>query len=258
MPISTLNKALLLVAAFAAALFVVAWFYFSATSPDEPRISPTPRSSELGVAPTPLLTRFTDTDDSMQIKGVPFTAQAPLGKWSDPRQEDGCEEASALMAVSWFRGQTLTPAGAEKEIIKISDFEKEKYNTFKSTSPEDTVDRIFKAYFNYKNAKAVSGISLVDIKNELRKGNLVLVQLDGQAIKNPNYTQPGPERHMLVITGYDSQKQEFITNDPGTRKGENYRYGEYRLWQSIRDYPTGDNPPITEIRKSMIVVGPET
>lgn len=32
---------------------------------------------------------------------VPFAAQAPFGEWSDKRQQDGCEEVSALMAVKW-------------------------------------------------------------------------------------------------------------------------------------------------------------
>jgi len=259
--ISTFNKVLLFLAAFVAALFVVAWFYFSATAPDDslvPSLTP-PRTSSgaLSMAPTPLLTRFTDADDSMQVKGVPFTSQAPFGNWSDPRQQDGCEEASVLMAVHWFRGETFTLKEAEAEILKISDWELQKYGTYHDTSPADTVTRLIKDYFKYQNAEAVEGISLVDMKNELRKGNLVLVQVDGRALKNPNYTTPGPERHMMVVTGYDAAAQEFITNDPGTRKGENYRYGEYKLWQAMRDYPTGDHLPINEIKKSMIIVSPE-
>ncbi len=259
MAISTLNKLLIFLAAFTAALFVVGWFYFTATEPEGPGLAHSEplRTSVLSLSPTPLLTRFSDADDSMQITGVPFTPQAPFGKWSDQRQQDGCEEASSLMAVYWFKGRSLTLEEAEKEIIKISDWELERYGSFHDTSPADTVGRIIKTYFNYQNVEAVEDISLIDIKNELRKGHLVLVQADGRVLKNPNYTQPGPERHMLVITGYDAVNQEFVTNDPGTKKGENYRYGEYRLWQAIRDYPTGDKLPITEIKKSMIVVKPE-
>ena len=33
------------------------------------------------------------------LLNVPFTSQAPFGEWSDPRHQDGCEEAAALMAV---------------------------------------------------------------------------------------------------------------------------------------------------------------
>src|SRR5437016_6068593 len=39
---------------------------------------------------------------------VPFTVQAPFADWQDPRQEDACEEASALMAVYWAQEKTLT------------------------------------------------------------------------------------------------------------------------------------------------------
>ena len=213
------------------------------------------RMSTLSLSSTPLLTRFSDSDESIQIQGVPFTPQAPSGKWSDLRFQDGCEEASVTMAMRWIREEGITLKEAEEEIIKISQYELENYSTFRDTSPRDTLDRIVKGYFKYDNAEVVEDISLIDIKNELKKGHLVLVQVNGLILKNPNYTPPGPERHMLVITGYDAARQEFVANDPGTKKGEGYRYGEFKLWQSIRDYPTGDHIPISgENQKSMLIV----
>ena len=59
---------------------------------------------------------------------------------------------------------------------------------------------------------------------------------------------------MLVVTGYDAEKKEFITNDPGTRKGAGYRYPEQVLFDAIREYPTGKHVPITINRKAMIIV----
>ena len=79
--------------------------------------------------------------------------------------------------------------------------------------------------------------------------------MNGQKLGNPFFTAPGPERHMLVVIGYDPEKLEFITNDPGTRQGEAYRYPVNVLWLAIRDYPTGDHEPITEVVKKMIVIG---
>ncbi|MBI5913267.1 hypothetical protein HY839_02375 [Candidatus Azambacteria bacterium] len=82
---------------------------------------------------------------------VPFTVQAPFGGWADARQDYGCEEASILMAMRWVRGETLTPAQAEQEIIAISEFEKERYGDFHDTSAQDTL-KVVKAYFGYENA----------------------------------------------------------------------------------------------------------
>jgi hypothetical protein len=59
---------------------------------------------------------------------------------------------------------------------------------------------------------------------------------------------------MVVIRGYDVDTKEFITNDVGTRQGENYRYPESVLFNAIRDYPTGDHLPITGFTKSAILV----
>jgi hypothetical protein len=61
---------------------------------------------------------------------------------------------------------------------------------------------------------------------------------------------------MLVIRGYDPATKEFITNDPGTRKGEGYRYPEQIIYAAWRDYPSGDHEPILNINKNMIVVMP--
>ena len=61
---------------------------------------------------------------------------------------------------------------------------------------------------------------------------------------------------MMDGNGYNNPliKKEFITNDPGTRKGELYRYNETVLYSAIRDYPTGYHETINKIEKNMIVV----
>lgn len=191
---------------------------------------------------------------SLILLDAPFTSQAPFGEWSDQRQQDGCEETSALMAVAWARGEKLSKKKAKKEILAIAEYEKNKYGSFADTNAEDTVIRIIKGYFGYGKSKVLENISVDQIKAELYKGNLVLVPCNGRRLGNPNYTAPGPERHMLVIRGYDLVKKEFITNDGGTRKGENYRYKDDILFKAIVDYPTGDHEPIEKESKTMIIV----
>lgn len=185
---------------------------------------------------------------------VPFTSQAPLANWSDPRKQDGCEEASVIMAMAWIEGGELNPKGVDDKINLISEYEEKNYGNFHDTSSVDTLNRIIKGYYNYQNAKAVENITVNDIKKELFKGNLVIVPTNGKELGNPNYTPPGPETHNLVIIGYDISSKEFITNDPGTRKGKGYRYKEEVLENALFDYPTGSHEKTNEIKKSMIVV----
>jgi hypothetical protein len=188
------------------------------------------------------------------IISVPFTPQAPSGEWGNPIFQDGCEEAASLMAVYWARGEGLDFKKAKEEIIAASDYEKEKYGEYRDASAEDTVSRIIKGYFNYDKVLVRKNIKLSDIIYEIMKGNLVILPMDGRALKNPYYTPPGPERHMIVVRGYDKDKKEFITNDPGTKRGEGYRYKEDVLFAAIRDYLTGHKEPILKVEKTMIVV----
>ncbi len=185
---------------------------------------------------------------------VPFTPQAPLAEWHDSRQQDGCEEASVLMAITWTRGEKLSAQIAKDEILAISDWELNKYQSYVDTSAADTLKRIVLGYFGHQNAEVKSDISLSDIISEINKGRVVLVPADGRKLGNPYFTPPGPERHMLLIRGYDLKTREFITNDPGTKRGEAYRYKEDVLFKAILDYPTGDHVPIEQEKKAMIAI----
>lgn len=184
---------------------------------------------------------------------VPFIVQAPRHNWKDPVYQNACEEASLLMAARWVEGLTLSNDEAFSEIQKISDFSQKNYGYYVDQSAEDTA-RLFRDYFQNGDAEYVEDISTDNIKIALNEGNLVIVPANGRKLGNPFFTQPGPERHMLVIKGYDLTKKEFITNDPGIGKGNGYRYKEQVLFDAIRDYPSGDHKPIETTKKSMIVV----
>lgn len=190
------------------------------------------------------------------LHSVPFVPQAPTGAWSDERQQDGCEEAASYMAILWAREELppITASGVEQKLLEISDWEKKEFGDYHDTSVKDTVERIFKGYFKYDNAQTRYDIDAEDIKRELYDGNIVVVPADGRKLNNPYFTPPGPERHNLIVRGYDPKTDEFITNDNGTKRGEGYRYKSSVLLGAIRDYPTGDHSPITESRRTMIVV----
>jgi len=158
------------------------------------------------------------------------------------------------MAVYWALGKDLTKEQAKQEILAASLYQEENFSEYRDTSAQDTAQRIIKGYFGYENFELKKDIGADNIIQELAAGNLVIVPTNGQALSNPNFNPPGPERHMLVVIGYDYQTQEFITNDPGTRKGQSYRYAKDILFDAIRDYPTGYHEEIEEINKVMIVV----
>ncbi|GEM_PF-584240 len=193
--------------------------------------------------------------ETIGVKGrTSFISQAPTTKWGNPIFQNACEEASLLMAYQWYHeAKSYTKKQAEKKIITTARAMKKKYGSYYDSSAYDTAE-FAKEYFKLKNIFVRFDIRAQDIINELEKGNLVIVPANGIKLKNPNFKQPGPLQHMLVVKGYDFDTHEFITNDPGTRRGENYRYGEKRLINAIRDYPTGEHKPITASRKAMIVV----
>lgn len=192
------------------------------------------------------------------FQSVPFTSQAPLAQWQDSRQQDGCEEASAAMAMAWVnQGKGKSKTDWRKEILAISDFEKEKYDEYRDISLADIKAWIFKGYYDYE-AVEIKTIKNADaILKELEAGNLILAPMNGRLLKNPYFTAPGPERHMVLIKGYDYTAKQFITNDPGTRRGENYRYSSKVIFNAIRAYTTGYHGPFAKIPKQILVVSLE-
>lgn len=220
----------------------------------EPSVSVSPTKTAQIKSPTPTPRATAAISPAQVLLNVPFMAQAPLGNWSDPRQQDACEEVSLLMAYHWATGE---PAGSlqeiEEKIIAFAEYQIERYGHAFDTSAADTA-KLMKEYLEYFKVRVVYDITLTDIKTELAKGNLVIVPALGRELPNPYFTSPGPLRHMLVIIGHDDSKQQFITNDPGTRQGKDFRYAYSVMEDAFFDYPTGHHEPLTEMRRAMIVV----
>lgn len=186
-------------------------------------------------------------------QSVPFTPQAPFADWEDPRQQDGCEEASVLMAIKWARGEGLNKQQALDSILDMAKFQKENYGYYRDTSASGTISHIIKGYFNYNHTQLESEVNRENIIEALENEKLVIVPTNGKKLNNPYFSGDGPERHMLVIRGFDFETEEFIVNDPGTRRGEAFRYSVKNLLNSIRDYPSGKDKKITKIEQNMIV-----
>ncbi len=220
-----------------------------------PTISPSPAISLAPPSPIPIDVPTPQQSLTTTVsQQVPFTVQAPLAQWHEPMFQDACEEASVLMAMAWAEAVSWqTPTEATAAIVALADWQQRTTGEFRDRSAADTA-QLIRDYFGYAAVKFVPDITTDDIVVELLTGNLVIVPVNGQALGNPHFTPPGPERHMLVLTGWDPATKTFITNDPGTRLGAAYRYDKGVLYSAIRDYETGYHVPIVKIKKSMIVV----
>lgn len=186
---------------------------------------------------------------------VPFIVQAPLGNWSDPRQQDACEEAGVLMAMAWVKGdKEPSLLEAERQIIALADWQQEKYGEHRDLHIEEVADYLFREYFSYNQVKIKEVFKVEELITFLDQGYLILAPSNGQALKNPYFSAPGPERHLLVIIGYDYNAKMFITNDPGTRHGRSFRYSKEILFEAIRVYPSGYHEPITSEKKLILLV----
>lgn len=219
----------------------------------QPVVSALPRDESIVVEAEPEPVTPSSVSKQYRIKDVSFTVQAPFAEWSNPIFQDACEEASLIMADAWAQEKTLTKEGAKQAITTLAAYQTELRGHAIDTSIEDTRD-LLKNFFAIETAIVQRDVTIDDIKEALRSNSLVIVPTDGRKLKNPNFTAPGPPRHMLVIVGYDDATNEFIVNDPGTRKGEGYRYEQSVLFDAILDYPTGDHVAATSTDKVMLTV----
>ncbi len=186
--------------------------------------------SNIPSTPNPIATK---SPASLLLK-VPFTAQAPTANWDEEHNED-CEEATSLMAAQYFSGNqdaTIPAATAEKELTKLNDWERTNLGYNLDTDSAETAKMIEQVYGLH--TKLVTDFSSDDLKNQLNQNHLIIISEAGQKLGNPNYKQPGPVHHMLIIKGYTAEG--FITNDSGTRNGKSYFYTFKTLYNAAADW----------------------
>lgn len=165
---------------------------------------------------------------------VPFTSQAPEFNWSMPWQ-DACEEATVLMLDAYYKEYGLSPIFSRDEMQKMINWQTEL-----SWSSSIPVEKILKLAENFtlKKYRIINNPTITQIKEFIAQGDPVIVVAYGKDLPNPYFTEGGPDYHALVIRGYT--EDSFITNDPGTKRGENFTYKYSDLMQAIHDWNDGD------------------
>ncbi len=170
---------------------------------------------------------------------VPFTPQAPTGNW-DQLHNEACEEAGAIMAEAYFSGDTraeLPATEVEDQITKLTNWEQSTFGYYLDTTAQETAQMIQSVYGLH--ATVVQNYTEAEIKQALQENEVVIIPVNGQLIGNPYYRVPGPIYHMLVVRGYTAT--QLITNDSGTKRGENYLYSFSTLKNAPADWDHATN-----------------
>ncbi len=208
------------------------WRHFRAVAPAPPPrtavvvgapAAPAPAVST-GPTPTPAPTPL---PPSVFVK-VPYTAQSPFNQWGAGNpHEEYCEAAAMLMVGQYFRGDTrarIPPAEADASMSQIVGTERK---TFPGVLDLPLSDIGMVGTQLYNLAPTISPVDPDAIQRNLAEGRPVIVPVmthgaNGQKI-SPYYGSVNVY-HVIVLTGYDSQKGLFYANDAGFVEGQSYAY----------------------------------
>jgi hypothetical protein len=165
---------------------------------------------------------------------LPFTSQAPTGNWQQPYQ-DACEEASLLMVDYYYQNKEISsPEETEKIFADMVAWQEDNWGGH-FNMPVAKFSEYIDIFYDYR-VELVEDVSVAQLENFLDQGLPIIVPADGHKLDNPFFSGDGPEYHMLVIKGYVDGN--FITNDPGTWRGEDFIYTYENMMESIHDWDT--------------------
>ncbi len=154
------------------------------------------------------------------------------------------------MVAHYWKQQPLSRENAEVELQKLIAWELE--HGYAEDLTAEQLGTIAKEYYGFSYTTSAP-VSVESIEAQLQDGIPVIVPAAGRELGNPYFSGTGPWYHMLVITGYDDGR--FITNDPGTKRGQNFVYDKHVLLSAIHDW-AGVKEEIRTGKKTMLVVTP--
>lgn len=168
---------------------------------------------------------------------MPFYTQAPHSNWDYPWQE-ACEEASVILVANLYKEMNLGLEEYNSELLELVNWEMEYFGAYEHTTVKQTAEMLLSQY--ELESTIHEDPTFEDIQAILNKGHLIIAPFAGKYLGNPNFRNGGPIYHMLVIKGYDASKMQIVTNDVGTRNGENYVYDWNVIENALHDWHDDD------------------
>ncbi len=172
--------------------------------------------------------------DAATILDVPFSPQAPQNQWRAQPFADACEETTITMLEAFYNKTKLTPSVVRSRILEFVAYEQKNFGFHRDTNSTFTA-RLLNERTGVVGT-IVENPTAEAIKAEIDAGHPVIFLAYSPLLKNPHYGGIGNPYHVLLITGYDENSDQFITNDPGTRFGREYRYPIARLMDANHDF----------------------
>jgi hypothetical protein len=165
---------------------------------------------------------------------VPFVCQAPLhNQESWDYHHASCEEAAVLQALYHARGiDSIVPKEAHKIFLDMITWQEKNFGLHKDIHA-DSVKMLMIGFFGLDSDEIIikRKAALDDIRRFVAEGYPVIAPTYGRTLKNPYYTPPGPEYHMVTVIGYTPDR--IITNDVGTKRGKDFSYDNERFMKSM-------------------------
>lgn len=198
-----------------------------------------PQSSQAIITPSIIPSAAPDKPILSEVNlPVPFTSQAPTGRWDKPFQEY-CEEAAVLMVYQYLTGKNIAGTTNVIDSLRlIQAYEESVFGSYQDTTAAQTA-KILSDLYKISNVSLVANPTDHQLKEFLNLGKPIIVPTAGRLLGNPHFTQPGPVYHMIVIKGYTSDGR-YITNDPGTKHGADYLYDSTIILNAIHDWNNGN------------------
>jgi uncharacterized protein YvpB len=171
---------------------------------------------------------------------VPYLSQMPDGLFVLPWSK-ACEEASITMIAEFYakNNEKFLPITRGKESMnKLMAWEDKEFGYNDDTDASSTA-RIINEASSF-TAVVKLNPTLEEIKDEIRNNRPVVSFHYGPGLKNPylHFKADGANYHVIILKGFDDEKQEFIAHDAGTYQysGDDYRYSYDTIMNSLRDY----------------------
>ncbi len=172
--------------------------------------------------------------DGIEQLEVPFVSQAPEKNWDEPWM-NACEEASILMVDLFYsKSPAITVQEMKNRILNILEVKGREIEFSLDESLETISELIEHLNLGWKT-RIIEDPTLKEMVLELENGRPIIVPVYAPELNNPLYTPPGPDYHVVVLTGYNQSTSIFTANDPGSQFGEKIEFSYEVLMDSIHD-----------------------